>query len=351
MNDVTNAQIIQFNKTENTYLTKVKKLNKQLITIIMKQKTIFKIAVAFTISCFCITTTFGQHTVTVPAASGTTLYEKGYNVANPNTSVETKDYVTVGTKVPYLVIPDPDLNPGWAAAAVSDATTTTGINSTWTWSIPGTISTTTPGTGHFIKIDVLGTATPHTSGDITVFENSGSACPGSTQTITLEVVAQPTASALSVSDGVDPIASICQSGTDGSLNVPFPTFTVTKSIDADIPVDAAVKVKATLVFTSLAGATTTYFTDAILNVNNSGVVSNSDITSAAAANSTPHTLTDFDSWGTYTLTITQISDKISRKDLNTAGGYFALNGGTGYSATYSVFKTPVTGPIYHLPNN
>jgi hypothetical protein len=305
----------------------------------MKKLTILKITAALAIIFLGYANSWGQHTVPVPATSGTTLYEKGYNVASPSAVVgtETPDLVTIGTKVPYLVIPDATLNPTWSAG--TDATNTTGINSTWTWTIPAAVSSTAPTTGHYITIDVTGTA--GSTGNIDVAEQSGSSCPGSTQSIGLRVVAQPAATALAVSDGAAPLTSICQSGTNGSLGVAIPSFTLTKSTDAAIPSDPTIRVKATLVFTPFGGTATTVFSNAVLNVDNAtGNISTADIQAAAS-------ITTFDSWGTYALTVNQISDKISRKDLNAAGGYFAIN----YTATYSVLKTPTTGPIYHLPNN
>jgi hypothetical protein len=277
--------------------------------------------------------------VTIPAG---TLYQQGTNSGGPAAS-ENPDLITTGTQVPYLVVPDPILNPTWAPGA--DATNTTGITSTFLWTIPAGISATVPGTGHYITINVNGAAT--TLGTINVKEQSGASCPDATGTnINVRIVAQPTATAIAASDGSAPLTSICQSGTNGSLNVPFPVYTVTKTTDAAIPGLANVRVKATLVFTPALGAPAPLFTDKILNVDAAGVISSADITAAGGG-----TLTDFDSWGTYDLTITQISDKISRKDMGVAGGYFNINGGTGYTATYSVLKTPTTGIIYHLPNN
>jgi hypothetical protein len=279
--------------------------------------------------------------VSVPIPAGT-LYQQGTNSGGASPT-ETPDLVTTGTKVPYLVVPDPLLSPTWAPGA--DATNTTGITSTFLWTIPGVVSATVPGTGHYITLDVNGAA--NAVGVINVKEQSGAACPDATGTnINVRVVAQPTASAIAASDGSAPLNSICQGGTNGSLNVPFPVYTVTKVTDAAIPGNATVRVKATLVFTPPVGAPTTLFTNQILNVDAAGVVSSADITTASGG-----TLTDFDNWGTYDLTITQISDKISRKDMNVAAGYFNINGATGYTATYSVFKTPTTGIIYHLPNN
>ena len=315
----------------------------------MKKSTLLKMSAAIAIMVLGYTNAWSQKTVPIPS---NTLYIQGHNTASvfpgPVDANESPDLVTTGTKVPYLVIPDPLLNPTWAPLA--DATNTTGILTTWSWTIPGAVSITTPTTGHYITIDVNGAAAA--IGNITVAEQSASACSGSIQTIGLRVVAQPAASALAVADGTAPDISICQSGTNGSLNAPFPVFTATKTSDAAIPGNATIRIKATLVITDfVTGTPVTYFTNAILNVDAAGVISNADITAAAAANVPSRVLTDYDNWGTYALTINQISDKISRKDLNVAGGYFAINGATGYTSTYSVLKTPTTGPIYHLPNN
>jgi hypothetical protein len=280
-----------------------------------------------------------SQSVTIPTG---TLYLQGTNSGGP-AATEDPDLVTTGTKVPYLVIPDPILNPTWVPGA--DATNNTGITSTFQWTIPAGISATVPGTGHYITIDVNGAAT--NVGTINVKEQSAASCPDATGTnINVRVVAQPSATALAVSDGTAPLVSICASGTNGSLNVPFPTFTVTKATDAAIPGNATIMVKATLVFTPLVGAPSTIFTNGILNVDAAGVISNADITTASGGS-----LTAYQSWGTYALTINQISDKISRKDMNVAAGYFNINGATGYSATYTVLKTATTGTIYHLPNN
>ncbi len=286
---------------------------------------------------------FAQNPLATPTGD---LYRQGTNAGNTTGPVATEDpdLVTTGTQVPYLVFPDPDLNPDWAAG--TDATNTTDLLSTFSWTIPGTISSTVPGTGHYITIDVTGAA--NTTGQITVAEQSGASCAGTPTSINVRVIAQPAVSAMAVSDGTAPNDAICATGTNGSLNITLPTFTATQTTDAAIPGDAGIRVRATLVFTDfVSGTPTTIFSNAILNVNETtGVVSNADMTAAGAAGA----YDDLDSWGTYALTITHVSDKISRKDITAADGYFALNGGTGYTATYTVLKTPTTGPIYHLPN-
>ncbi len=308
----------------------------------MKKSTIFKGLFTVAFVAMGAFTAFAQNPLSTPAGD---LYRQGTNAGNTTGPVasETPDLITTGTTVPYLVVPDPDLN-SWVPG--DDATNTTGINSTFGWTIPAAISSTTPGNGHYITINVTGTA--GAIGTIQVQEESGASCDGTTTSIDVRVIDQPAASALAVSDGTAPNDAICGTGTNGSLNITLPTFTATQTTDAAIPGDAAIRVRASLVFTDfLTGTSTDIFTDAILNVAEAtGIVSNSDMTAAAAAGA----YDDLDSWGSYALTITHISDKISRKDINAADGYFAINGGTGYTAKYNVLKTPTTGAIYHLPN-
>ncbi len=313
----------------------------------MKSLTKLRMTLTLALVVVSIATVLAQNSVTTPVGE---LYLNLRNVSSPGTDVATEDpdLVTTGTKVPYLVIPDATLNPGWSAGG--NATNTTGISSDWTWTVPaaiGTLNAAPSITGHYVNLDVTGTA--GATGIVNVKEQGSGACPDPTGSdINIRVIAQPNASALAVTDGTAPLTSICIDGTNGSLNVALPTFNVTSTIDAAIPGAKGVRVKASLSFTSFTTGTTTTIVPAgsILNVDASGNISNADITTASGG-----TFSDLDSWGTYTLTVNQISDKISRKDLNAAGGFFNVNGGTALTATYSVLKTAKTGSIYHLPNN
>jgi hypothetical protein len=316
----------------------------------MKKSTILKMTAALAILFVGYANSWGQ-TNPVPTSTLGTLYKQTTNIADPVGPVasETPDLITTGTRVPYLVIPDATLNPTWAAAAAADATITTGINSTFTWAVPAGISTTfvpASNTGHFIQVNVDGAAT--TAGNITVQEVNAT-CSGSTTTIGLRVVAKPTATAVTPS-----AASICASGTNNSLNQAIPTFTITRSNDAAILGDPTIRVKATLVLNDfVAGDTKTIFTDQILGIDNTTwTINATDLANAISAGKTSlgtiGSGADLDTWGSYVLTLTYVSDKISRKDLTPVVlGYFSASG----SATYIVSKTPTTGPIYHLPNN
>ena len=271
-------------------------------------------------------------TVTVAGVPGSTL-----NQFTTGTPGEDPDLATTGTKVAYLVYPDSILNPLWLPGV--DAKNTTGLLTNFTWTIPAAFSATAPGATHYVTIDVTGAAAA--TGNITVVENSAAACSGSTTTMAVRVVAKPTVSAAVVSDGSAPVTSICVNGTNGSLAVALPTFTVTKTSDAAIT-NPNIRVNATLEFTDLiSGTTSNVFANTVLNVDvATGNVNATDLSTATGGS--------FNSWGTYRLVVNSVSDKISRKDLNAAAGYFAV---AGVSATYSVLKTPTTGPIYHITNN
>ena len=280
------------------------------------------------IGIFCMFS--GMVSVQAQAPATVTVTTSGGPATLPQDVFPTVDLVTKGTTVPYLVYPDIALNPTWVAGA--DAKNTTGIVSTWTWTISGTIGT-TASTIHYMELPITGAV--GTAGTITVQEKSAATCTGSNSVMNLKVVAAP-----NVTSGAVAATSICQSGTNGSLGVAFPQYSAVAVIDASVTTPT-VMVKATLTFTPLSGPATDLFVDKVLNVDAVGNISNTDLGTALGVGV-------FNSWGTYNLKITAVSDKISRKDVTAAKGYFTLT--TPTTAVFSLFKAPTTGPIYHLPN-
>ncbi|MDP4115602.1 MAG: hypothetical protein Q8903_05680 [Bacteroidota bacterium] len=235
------------------------------------------------------------------------------------------DLVTTGTTVPYLVVPDADLNPSYN---LSEGASATHVVSNFTWTVPGTIgSISYPTPKHYIEVNITGAA--DATGDINVKEQNSAptACQDATGTsIHVKVIAQPTVSAASVLP-----TSVCS--TDGTTAITLPTFTVTKSTSA--PSDPGLQVLATLTLTPLSGASSDVFTDQVLTVDES------------TGNVTLPTGTTLSKWGKYTLTITSVSDKISRKDIDaTRKGFFA----SGKTVDFYIYKTPKTGAIYHISN-
>lgn len=304
----------------------------------MKNSTIVKMTAALAIMMMGYASMFAQ--TTIPGIS-TTMSQ--YSSGTPG---EDPDLVTKGTRVPYLVTPDHDLNPSYVLT--TDGTSATNVVSTFSWNL-GTIGTinNTPSNKHYVELNVTGnvSATPYI---LNVKENSGAGCSdGTGQNINIRIVAQPDVTAESVLDASSS-TSTCAAGTNGSLNVAFPSFKVSPSIDGAISTPN-IKVKATLTFTPLNGTASDVFSNKVLNVDASGNISNTDLGTALGASA-------FNKWGTYTLKVNYISDKISRKDIQTGktdpqtdNGYFAPT--TSISATYTIYKAPVTGPIYHILNN
>jgi hypothetical protein len=309
----------------------------------MKNTLLIKISVSLLGLLLICGISMAQTSITTTNSQNRTLID---GTTAPVAATETPDLVTKGTLVPYLVVPDAALNPSYILA--TDKTSTANVVSSFTWTTAGIGAITNTGYKHYIELDITGnvSATPLT---MNVKEQSGASCPDATGTdISIRIIAQPDATGASVTDGTGD-ASVCASGTNGSLNVVFPTFKVTPSLDAAISSSTPnVKVKATLAFTPLNGTSSTIFTNQVLSVDASGNISNTDLATASG-------LTDFDSWGTYTLTVNYVSDKISRKDIRTGNtdanldnGYFAPT--TAISSAYTVLKTPTTGPIYHISN-
>lgn len=272
----------------------------------------------------------GIMTLQAQAPATVDVTTSGGPVTLPQDVFPTVDLVTKGTTVPYLVFPDAALNPTWSVG--TDAKNTTGIVSTWAWSISGSIGSTSS-TIHYMELPITGAV--GAAGTIAVQEKSATACSGTTTTMNVKVVAAPNITSGSVSG-----TSICQSGTNGSLGVAFPQYSAVAVTDASITTPT-VTVKATLTFTPLSGVATDLFVDKILSMDAVGNISNVDLATALGVGV-------FNSWGTYNLKITAVSDKISRKDVTAAKGFFTLT--TPTTAVFSLLKTPTTGPIYHLPN-
>lgn len=167
----------------------------------MEKLTIVKTTAVLAMVVLGYTNLWGQApaTVTVTPSDGNSTTLDKFVAATPG---EDPDLITTGTTVPYLVYPDADLNPSWVAGA--DAKNTTNLVSDFNWTIPGTIGTGTP-VKHYVEIAVSGAASA--TGSITVAEQSGASCPGSNSSIAVQIVAQPTITSASVTDGTAPLNS------------------------------------------------------------------------------------------------------------------------------------------------
>ena len=288
----------------------------------MKKSTILKMTVVLVMLIGTLST-FGQVTVTTTTSQTKSLID---GTTAPVAATETPDLVTVGTTVPYLVVPDHDLNPSYVLA--TDGASTTNVLSSFTWNLGGLGSITNASPKHYIEVNVTGTVGTTYTMNVKEANSAPGACTDATGTnIDVKVIAAPAVSAAAVAP-----TSVCS--VDGTTAITLPQFSLTNTTSA--PSLAGVKVNATLSLLPLnGGSSTPVFTSQVLDVDASGKV-------------TLPTGTSLSAWGKYTLTINSVSDKISRKDISAALGYFTV---TGVSVDFYIYKTAKTGAIYHVSNN
>lgn len=263
----------------------------------MKMRNLIKSIAIVALLAMGMTQAFGQNELGLPA----NFKQHGTNSSDVVTVLENTDSVTVGSTLKYYVQPD---------------ATIAGTLSTFSWTITPALGSQTAGSPTNIA-DVTFAGTPAT-GTIVVQETSPSGCAGSTTTINVEAIAAPDVTAITIP------APGCPTGTDGSYTVAGPTATLT--ISSSVKGFKGVSVNWSL--TGPAG-----FTSVLNQTANLGNGTTIDLSGITLTHS-----------GTYTLTINTITDRIATKS-----GLTAIVDGT--DQTFVLNRAPVTGPIYHLPNN
>lgn len=250
---------------------------------------------------------------------------------------------TTGYGLRLYVAPDPAFSPSYTGSG------TTGINPTsvWTWTIGG--STQAPTANNYVEIG---------SGDLPVVGGTlvvdvmesitGITCDGSTRTHTIEVVGAPTAdiSATPAGDWDALVAGeewqTCIDGLSENISIAFTETgvsggTYAYALDvavyeyddegaetAGTPIEVVVPITGTLVSSPKAESIT-------FNLN--GTSSRTKYVVSLRAGS-----------------IGSAISRISQYRANPAAAYSYYNPAT-TTLTFWVNKPPVTGPIYHIPNN
>jgi hypothetical protein len=245
-----------------------------------------------------------------------TLYQNGYNSSNTTatTASEATDSVTVGSVMRYYVTPDADLN-----ASYSGILTGT-LSSSFTWALASAsgVTATFSTVGSYTAFTNYQEVTWKTTGtaNLTVQETSASAasCPGSTTTIPVAVIAVPTATF-----GTDPSA-VCATTPVQTFSLPLTLTTAVK--DGWVRINYTVYDPKGAVFTAA-----------------------QDLDIKTSTTSFSVTLTGATLYGDYYVVINSITDRISRKGVTDVTGTISDSRIDMY-----VYKTPVTGPIYHIPN-
>ncbi len=244
---------------------------------------------------------------------------------------EVRDSVTVGSTMKYFVLPDPNYNSTWynSGNLPSDVTSVTGLVSSFTWTIQ-TVSGgagSTSSTTHIAPINWTATGTAN----IKVQEvPSSSACVGNETSIPVVVIPKPTITFTQVGTPPDYKDGACytQAQVTAGINYSFPVAVTSAS--------SQIKVDYSIVFTPLSGSpVTTTATNVLVT---GGVL--------------PITLQNTGNlYGSYAVTVTKVTDRVSRKSGVESTGSDLLTAGGSATFTYNVLKPAETGPIYRLPNN
>lgn len=251
----------------------------------------------------------------------TDFQEHGKNSSGATVASENIDSVTVGSTMNYFVMPDLDVNQD-TDGPYDYTTNKDALVSTFAWfTVPGL--TITEIEANYVSVDF-----PSTTGDYTVnvSEESSAGCSSDTTTIDVKVINAPEVGYTAAGGSED----FCVTGADGSLSVSPSAMGVT--INSDVIGNRGIILSYQITSTS-----------SNFNGGNplDGTVNVADgVSSFAISENLTH-------YGTYTITLTDITDRISRKPATDVSGSLLAN----TTFTVNVTRTPSTGAIYHLPNN
>ena len=307
-------------------------------SIQMKNKCV-KLLGTLTIGVLMMTNNgFGQTpptNVTIGAgADAKTYYHHGFNANGTNSFDETGkavvkdgeavDSVTVGSTMTYFVLPDPTFNATWRANFASNPaniSSTTGLHSAFDWTV-------TPAAGS----DVSSTATPiiktinwkalgTASIKVQEMPKLSDECIGAPTVIPVQIIPKPTITFDEVNSAYSHAA--CYADLTGVV-YPFPV-TITSAVKGKT--EAMVSYKVTI------------------NDGSESIVPDVPVVIGTGGVGTIDV--PFTDYGEYVITITKLTDRISRKSGD--AGTDLLAGGSA-TFTYTVMKPVQTGPVYHLPN-
>ncbi|MDY0201569.1 MAG: hypothetical protein RBR40_11355 [Tenuifilaceae bacterium] len=293
----------------------------------MKKQNLLKLA--FTMLAMVVIT--GAMAQTYP-----TTIETNYVEATVNT------LQTTGYGLTLYVAPDPAFSPGYTG------TGTTGINPTsvWTWTVGGTAQTAT--TDNYVSIPSTSLPAAGSTLVVEVAESiTGITCAGTTRTHTITVVDVPSAD-----------ISAAPAGDWDELTAGSEWQTCTSGLSENI----------SIAFTEagVAAGTYAYALDvAVTNVDGGGaettgtpiervVPINGTLVSSPATQSIQFDLTTGFSRTKYVVSLRtgSIGSAISRVSQFRAGVTpYDYSDPANTTLTFWVNKPPVTGPIYHIPND
>lgn len=279
----------------------------------MKKSTILRGFLTTALIAVGFTVTFAQTTKSV---NGQTLSQHGYNSSGASVVSENTDSVTTGSIMRYYVLPDATANPSYTSpltGSLTDVFAWTFTNATGTASgananVAGFLTF-----GNYQQVTWSGTGTI----DLNVRENSPApaSCIGPLTTIPVAILPVPTATF-----GADP-ATVC-TNTPATETFTLPVTLTTAVIDGNVRINYTV-----------------YNPDA------SVLIAAQDLDIDESEVDFDVTLTGASLYGNYYVIINSVTDRISRKPVADVTGTITDN-----RIDLFVYRTPVTGNIYHVPN-
>jgi hypothetical protein len=282
-------------------------------------------------------------------------YDDGASGSNyVNTTIEATTDVTIGKTIPLYADPDSYYHPSYDP--ITGNGLTTGFS--WTWSTTAGTGSVTLGTGtdnyNTITGGTVGTAT------VSVVENGPLCSDGTSEDITINILAEPSASLssttnleLCVGNAGLPSSAIQATITDNSatdyhLVWTLEIYTENSSGTADEWFDASL---------GSLGAAQDYAEEYTLAAPDESQTAPGTFNLTAAV---PNLLANADKTTVYEYTLTSINDLVSRRgDFLTIDGSGDVNSTAwddftyytvGETLTITIHPTPKTGPIYHISN-
>ncbi|MDR1672133.1 MAG: hypothetical protein LBS09_01520 [Bacteroidales bacterium] len=273
-------------------------------------------------------------------------YRHGSNKTDPTSTdipQELRDSVTITSTQSYFVLPDTSISPNWynTDETIKDISNTSNLNSTFTWSLENHFgalfgsSTTYTETGRVSPIlQIQWGAT--TGSDILRMREvpkTNTACIIGTGTaITIDVIAKPIITFDQVGNPLAYAAGGCYTQAEVTAGVVY-NFPVT--VTTAVPKQAQIKIDYTV--TRMPGES-------------SGAMpsNGNDVSITVDASGKATFPLEFLSYGVYKITLTDVTDRISRKSQVAVAGVIVS---AGSEFIFSVLRPAETGPIYRLPNN
>jgi hypothetical protein len=277
-----------------------------------------------------VTGAYGQNPKSVEAVN---LYKHTTNSSNlvgPVAS-EATDSVSVGSTLKYYVDPDPLINTLYTAVLTGS------LSSTFNWTTSGAAggataaisAVTTPvdqsAFQNYKKVNWTHTGTINLNTVETAV--TGGCASGSTTTVPVAIVAVPTVQYSSV------LSSVCRTQADGAIGYSLTGLPISWTSPISGAGGRQLKVNITI-----------SCTNAGFNGGGTLTSNNVTVTETGAGSGTFDIAGALNYYGAYTITLTAINDRISTK----SGVNGTVNVPVAY--TFSINLTPVTGPMYHVPN-